>query len=453
MSRDFTASATELALKAVGHRFPRLTRIAEANGAGTRCQSVRFDMPAVNGFSYFLLDVTRTEEGRIHLIEANGSNAALSSSVAGRDDRRSRHMYATYRTKKKPRGQVVCLLTHQKALMHFAEFYLRAGLFAQLIDCDQAVELRDASEDLGDEEVSVVVGAITDIAPQVQRVGDSLFYRGRVVGFACNPNILPELVRRGTVDSTSGIYNIDDTIFHEGHCTPVIHDKGLQQELAEDTKIIPLRWAEGHDLASCLRVIETFRSEGLVVVGKMNAGSGGAGIQIFTPEMSMVQCSETLNRLANSATEKHGSAAHQTLFPVRFFEFAKSAGYSVYGKPHLWDLRLQCLVQPGFVEVAPCVIRLCPEPFDGSYRWDTVVSNLSGRDPERARRFLRSPFARRRSQPGTVLEAIGMTDDDLSQMMEGCAQWCAAAWEWGASARNPSSSNIPAAVLNTTVLA
>lgn len=440
MNRDFSTIATELALKAVGHRFPRLSQLADGNRAhvGDKFdRSFRFPTPTVDGFSYFLLDITQTAEGRFHLIEANGSNAALSSSIVGRDDRRSRHMHMSYISRKTPQGQAVCLLTHQKALIHFAEFYLRAGNFARLLAEDQNVHLRDSSEELGDEEITVVVGAITDIAPMVTKEGDSLFYKGRPVGFASNPNLLAELVRLGTLSVQSRGYDIDDSIFHEGQCVPLVHDKGLQQMITENTNITPLRWSEGHDIDSCMRVIENFRADRIVTVGKMNAGSGGAGIQIFTPEMDMEQSRKTMISLVESAHSKHGSGVNRTLFPVRFFEFAQSTFYEVYGHPHLWDMRIQCLIQPGIVEVTPCVIRLCPKPFDGSYLWDTVVSNLSGRDPQLAHLFLRSPFANRRSQPITVLEGIGMTDDSLHILMEACAKWCAEAWNWATSKRVP----------------
>jgi hypothetical protein len=442
-SRSLSAKAFELGLKFVGHPFPRLSRVNAAACGNPFEGSARFDMPGIGGFGYFLLDVTRTEGGQFHLIEANGSNAALSSSVTGRDDRRARHMYLTYKSKRKPRGQITCLLSHQKELIHVAEFYERAGVFAQCIANDQIVDLRAVDEDLGEEEVTVIVGAITDIAPFVQKSGGTLLYRGRPVAFGSNPNLLAELVRLGVIGCENGIYDIDDSIFHEGRCTPVVHNKGLQQTLARGTRIAPLRWAEANDLEECIRVIECFRADGIVAVGKMNAGSGGAGIQFFTPDMSSEQCGHTLRQIIDSAQAKHGEAATRTLFPIRFFEFAQSTPYNIYGEPHLWDMRIQCLVQPGVVDVTPCVIRLCPEPFDGSYSWNTVVSNLTGRDPAGASRFMRSPFAERRSQPGTVLAALGMSRESLRDVLEGCAQWCVAAWEWGEGSRHE---RVPTAV-------
>lgn len=440
-TRDFTGIALELALRTAGHLAPRLSHVGAALGREEGdlarieldppvAAHIRFDAPSIDGYSFFLLDCTRTDDGEFRLIEANGSNAALTSSVLGRDDRRSHHMALAFNSMRKPPGAVVALLTHQQGFLHIAEFFGRAAIFAEHLTEMHKVRLCNIHEALGEEDVSVVCGSIAEVAPLVERRGRALYYQSRPVRFGANPNLLPELVRLGVVDCVDGIHNIDDTIFHEGPCTPIVHDKGLQQDLAAGTQIRPLRWNLAHNREEALTAISAFRRAGEVAVGKMNAGSGGAGIEFFTPDMSDAACADRLDQLIGTAREKYGAKAERTLFPVRFFEFAQSTPYELNGQPHLWDMRLQCLVSPGYVEVTPCIIRLCPGPFDGAFAWDSVVSNLTGRDPMASARYLRSPAAHRRSQPTTVLEAIGVDEENLQRLMMGCAQWCEAAWLW-----------------------
>src|SRR3990170_277034 len=116
--RYFQGIAMELALKTAGHKFPRLSQVgaewATENGGPTKVEinppserPVRVDTPGTDDFGFFLLDLTLSEDGRICLIEANGSNAALSSCIVGRDDRRALHMFLSYRSKKKMPGSVV----------------------------------------------------------------------------------------------------------------------------------------------------------------------------------------------------------------------------------------------------------------------------------------------------------------------------------------------------------
>lgn len=437
--RDFMSIAMELALLAAGHKFPRLSQVGAAWGedvGGPTKVDIdppsetpqRIDTPSIDGYSFFLLDITFTEAGQFHLIEANGSNAALSSSVLGRDDRRAKHMFLAYKGKRRPPGQVVVCLAYQQTLIHIAEYFSRAGIFAERVGELETVRLCNIDENLGDEDVSIVCGTIPTLAQQISRKGDTLYYRGRPIVFACNPNLLAELARTGTIAQKHGSYDVDVSIYHEGRCTPFVHDKGIQQDAARGTAITPLEYYAAGSQDECLAVLRRFRDSGRVAVGKMNAGSGGAGIEIFRPDVPESDAIATLDRLVDVAVQKYGPDAQKTLYPIRFFEFAKSTLYDVYGSKHLWDMRMQCLIYPGYVEVTPCVIRLCPDSFDGTYTWDTVVSNLTGRDPIRAGRLMRSPAAMRRSQPVSVLEAIGISKLGLATLMQGCAKWCEAAW-------------------------
>jgi hypothetical protein len=440
MARNYQAIAMELALLAAGHRFPRLSQVGAAWGDDTGGPTAVEVNPPVeapvssdivsDGFSFFILDVTLTHQGKIVLIEANGSNAALTSSVLGKDDKRARHMYNSYLNKKKLKGSVVALLPYQKGLLHVAEFFGRAGLFAEFVSAEFLTRLCNTEENLGSETLSVVCGEIADIAKDCSRNGNELLYKNRPVVFATNPNLLPELARGGVIRTTDGVhYNMPTPFFHEGRCTRVVHDRALQQDLAEGTNITPLSYEVANTLADCLPAVRRLHKKGHVAVGKMNAGSGGAGIEFFPPELSDDEITTNLGTIVNSATTKYGAAAMLTMFPMRFFEFARSTDYELYGAGHIWDLRLQCLISPGRVEITPCVIRICSEPFDGrTYSRESVVSNLTGRDPATLGRFMRSPAAHRRSQPSTVLESIGIEEEIMKRILDGCAQWCEAAW-------------------------
>jgi len=311
-----------------------------------------------------------------------------------------------------------------------AEFFGRAGLFAELVARNQPTRLCDTVENLGDdEEISIVCGTIPDIASHVTCTDGILHFKGRPVAFGTNPNLLAELLRRNVIQRSGDWYDIDTTFYHEGICTPLVHDKAVQQDVAEGTGIVPLHNLSAYTIEECIDVLNEFWNLGLVAVGKMNAGSGGAGIEFFPPgEPALAEI--RLRNILDSAKAKHGDEVMKSIFPIRFFEFAESTPYSLYGNNHLWDLRFQCLIYPGYIEVTPCVIRLCPKPFDRvTYEWDGVVSNLTGRNPDSLGRQLRSPAAKRRSVPNqTVLESVGITEEILTEVEKSCARWAEAAW-------------------------
>ena len=159
----------------------------------------------------------------------------------------------------------------------------------------------------------------------------------------------------------------------------------------------------------------------------MNAGSGGAGIEFFPPSMNEQEVRARLDMLVDSVLVKYGPNAERTLYPIRFFEFAQSTDYDLYGNKHLWDMRIECLINPGYIEVTPCVIRLCPAPFNReTFDRDGVVSNLTGREP--TLRYMRAPSAIRKSRGYPVLKEIGVTAEILDRVIKSCAAWSEAAW-------------------------
>jgi hypothetical protein len=111
----------------------------------------------------------------------------------------------------------------------------------------------------------------------------------------------------------------------------------------------------------------------------MNGGSGGTGIGFLPPNADAISIRSGLDELVADAEKKYAGNFKQTIFPFRLFEFARSSGYRLDDGDHLWDVRLHCLIWPDRIVVEPCILRLCPAPFDGlTYSREAVVNNLSG---------------------------------------------------------------------------
>lgn len=416
----FRTTALELALSSAGHQFPRLSHLDSSSpkrGFPVRVKT------KTNGYSIVILDITLTAERAIRLIEANGSNGGLTSVPFGHDEARARHMQLAFESTGKLRGSVSILMPFKPGFMHLAEFFARAHAFSTLLSKRYETRLRLSDERLGAEQISVVCGTIPRIADGIKRQGRHILFQGKRVAFACNPNLLPELVRRSVISANNGFYNVDLDFFHEGRLIVLIHDKAAQQVVSRGTGITPLRHSAAWSLDECLSIIRDFNDRGEVAVGKMNAGSGAAGIRFFPPTLSVASARAELNRLFQTAEASYGHSVSRTVFPVRFFEFARSTDYLLSGAPHLWDIRMQCLIYPNLVEVTPCLIRICPNPFDGSnYGWDSVVSNLTGRKP--SLQFVRSAFDK------ASWRILGIDASVLRRMAAACARWCESAWNW-----------------------
>lgn len=412
---DLQTAAFELAVGYTGYGFPRLSYLVD--------QKDHTEFPIrvptkTCEYSMAILDITLSRNGDIRLIEANGSNGGLTSIVFGNDNLRAQHMFLSFKSKREYLlHPSVVLLPFKSGFMHLPEFFRRACEFAQLVSKERSVALRSAGEILKDEDVSIIAGPVSHIVNSITRQKQSLLYQKRKVTFACNPNILPELARRKIIsDSVSG-YNVDTAIFHENKLVPIIHDKALQQKVSETSGIMPLLHEVANNIDEGVKIVLDFHKKGIVVVGKMNAGSGAAGIVFFLIGLSNYQIYKKLHTLIEDAKRKYGKNVARTIFPIRFFEFVESTPFKLPDGSHLWDIRIQCLIYPGFVELTPSLIRICPKAFDGkSYHRDRVVSNLTDRKP--SLEFIRSPVQQ------STLEQIGVTDKVFKDMLYACARWC-----------------------------
>ncbi len=430
----------ELALSSAGHQFPPLSKLVTSGPHPGFPMRIRTN---TSGFSIAILDVTLATEGAIYLIEANGSNGGLTSVATGHDEVRATHMALSFESKSQQKQPRVVLLPFKPGFVHLAEFFARAELFTMQISKIHQTCLRLSNDQLGTEEVSIVCGSIPALADRIERQGSQLVYRTRPVVFACNPNLLPELVRRSVIEVLDGRYNVDIDFFHEERLAPLIHEKGAQQVVAEGTGITPLAHSLAWSFEECLSIIRGFHERGNVAVGKMNAGSGGEGIGFFPPALGVAAINRKLRDVFRSAESSHGRAVAKTIFPIRFFEFARSSDFLLNRRPHLWDLRMECLIYPDFVEVMPCLFRICPAPFvDMKYNRDSVVSNLTGRKPSLD--FVRSAF------DNAAWEVLGIDFHVLRRIATSCARWCESAWKWSSVARSQSTTATSAGTGRTT---
>lgn len=419
MKKDFSAKAVQLALRVAGsdNEVPeKILDLLPFQGN----EEIVFRVEAnTDAFSFFMLDVTLCDDNHWRLIEANGSNAALSSTAVNGDNARAKHLTEIYLSKVDPKKKCVVLFVHQFRFIHLGEFFCRAARFAEYVSEYRSVALRNVDEETGNELVTVIAGEISEVAKQITCVGAEMLYKGVPVVLASNPNLLPELQRNKSLNGAAR--KIETEIFHEQNCTMLIHDKAMQQTVCNGSGILPLLCEDALSLQDCIGVIERAARNKKVVVAKMNAGSGGTGIEFFTPWMAQQEAKEKLLAMEKAVCEKYGTNAKSTMYPVRFFEFAKAKEVMIDGNGHLWDLRMEVLVRPGSVEVRPCVVRVCPEPFDGSFSRQSVVSNLSGRlDAKKLAKYMfKNPF----HSDSKFHEGLIISSNQLNDLIVSIVKW------------------------------
>lgn len=402
-----------------------VSAIARSREKGGRSEGYRVD---VDGWTFFVLDVTLTGRGELFLIETNGSNALGTSIGTGTDRVRAEHMFKTFEATRQSCRKGVALLPYQRGFLLAAEFFVgRAGIFAELIQAQQDTWIRSWDEELGDEEISIVCGPIDELAGRIQYQEGRLLYRHRPVVFATNPNLMPELARRGVVRRSGRWYDCATDWFHEGRCAPVIHARDLQQELGGIAGMTPLVNRAVYGVGEFTSVVRSFHDRGLVAVAKMNAGSGGAGIEFFPPRLGVDEIEQRRYRLIEGARAKYGADIEETLYPIQICEFVESSHVSLADGGHLWEMRVECLVRPGLCETVPCSIRLCPEPFDGnSFDRGQVMAHSA---PNASTlKFMRSPF------DTSIRGLIGIDASKMKTIMATCARWCEAAWRYSSRA-------------------
>ncbi|MCK5927782.1 MAG: hypothetical protein KAG80_06245 [Nocardioides sp.] len=347
-------------------------------------------------YGYWLLDVTLTADGRLVVIEANGTNGATSS-IGNGDTDRIEHMASALTARGPVRPGEAALLLHQDGFHHVPEFYARALGFVDRLEQEGiACTILAPGEAPCRTTLNVVVGDIPSAATRLSVAGSELRYGTARVGFATNPNLLPALVRVGCV-----VEELDLSFFHEGPLALLAHDKAAQQQVCVGTPFTPL-WnreaASGSEAALQARELHRL---GIAAVVKPHGTSGGTGVRVIPVGMDPAIAVE---ELVAETVDRYGPGTEHTLFPLRTFEFAQAAPLARDDGPRLWDLRLELMASPGQVSARPVMVRTCPAPFSSSLAHDEVVSNLSHRVASTD--HILGPDALEALRPGLVNELV-----------------------------------------------
>ena len=188
----------------------------------------------VAGYSFFAADVIFREDGAVVLQETNGSNGASTGMLPDGQTCRARHM-ATAAVAKGLVSPCVAVLAHADRTGLIPEFHARQALFASELEGAGVGSVKDryVGEQLGNEDVAVVIGPISRVLCYLEEKEGALLYMGRKVAFATNANMLPALQRAGKIQRSGTGFSVDASIFHEGRRgVEVALDKGLQQRCA-----------------------------------------------------------------------------------------------------------------------------------------------------------------------------------------------------------------------------
>lgn len=347
-------------------------------------------------FAYWLLDVTYTDDGRLVVIEANGSNGATSS-IGNHDRHRVRHMREAVCGRGGPIAGEVAVLAHQDGFHHIPEFYARAGAFVASIEqLGVTCNVLAPGEEPRSSSYNVLVGDIPTIAPLLLRDQRDLKYLDARVGFATNPNLLPALARCGVE-----VGALQLSFFHEGALALLAHDKAAQQEICQGTPFTALWNREAATMEEVVLHVRELHRLGTAAVVKPNATSGGTGVRIVPVGNDP---DPVVRALVAETIQRYGAGTEATLFPLRTFEFAQAALLPRQDGAHLWDLRLELIASPGRVTARPVMVRLCPAPFSGDLVHDAVVSNLTGRVA--STQFILDPGVIEQVQPGLLDQLV-----------------------------------------------
>ncbi|MBP2560093.1 hypothetical protein J2857_002862 [Neorhizobium galegae] len=412
---------TELALQSGGRQIIPMSTVSRP--AISACFSRKID---TDGYAFCGIDAMVDIDGRPRIIEVNGSNAGLTSLGDPQGDRRrAEHQVqaALGRIQGADRGAVLICFAADTLIV--GEIMARAMLVHELVLQHRQCQLGSADLDPTDPFV-VAVDTVERIASHVTSVAGRLHYRDYPVVSVGNVNLAAELVRRGIIERDGADYAVDCNIFHDGRLAPLIHDKGMQQILAQGTGFSPVRHLISMNSDELVAAVQSILREERAAVIKPNATSGGAGIDFFGPGTHEADIRATLDLQIEKVKAKYGPEAGKSMWPIRVFEFAQSTGYPVGTDHHLWDMRVSCLIRPGEVEMTICGLRICPEPFvPGQYTRATACSNTTGRMPSTSR--FRAPLAEA-DAPTALMRAAGVDDQMFERVLDACAAWCEAAW-------------------------
>lgn len=364
-----------------------------------------FRAPEVPVHTILMPDLMLSRDGRLCVIEVNVANAAGSSAHAA-DLPRAQHAVDTLleRFRSLKAGDVV-LIVHSTDTKATPEIRTRSGLIAAEIEqrTDLPCEVQRGDGHVRDDAVNVVVGPIPGIAEHVEHDGDQLTYARRRVVHVGNPNLLPELVRRGIVRSAA---DLDLNVFHEGPLSVLGHDKCIQQDLCIGTGFTPLRYEVAPTMDAAASVIAKFCATLGGAVFKPMGTSGGTAVRCFDSKVTLDEIRWALDAASAELATKYGHGWESTCLPGQVFEFCDAMPADTAWGPARWDLRMMALVRPDRITVCPLSARVCPAPIGPRITQDNAVVNITSRRTD-GRRIL---------TPTELCERVGTGPDLLEHM-------------------------------------
>jgi hypothetical protein len=415
-------------------------RLGDSALAAAKGYPREYPAEIIDDWGILFVDVTLdAQSGMLACHEVNGPNAVGSDALTGDSQSRSRNEAdQTIRRVREMgfldpggvlRQQVVTLHAHQHwpFFRTGGEFYPRVADYADCLSQSlpgNSIGCFAAEDPLEEAMISVVVGDVPSIAQHItvnERTG-AFSYRDRPVVFIGNPNLLSELIRTGKYAAQNrDTLHPGLRVFHAWRLCGIIHEKADQQALFANTGIRPLRNFVATEIGDVVPMTRQLLDHGPVVLKPSNT-SGGAGVQVVTPDATDTEIGALIAEMQRECGEKYGANSDAMIMPITGFEFVRSTGYPMDDGNHLWDLRIAVMFEPGKVQCYPVSLRLTPDPFDAATfhrdrrQW---VSNVSGRRET----LLKS------GMDDEVLDRVGMSDVLIEKAMLACVRWTSKAWD------------------------
>jgi hypothetical protein len=337
------------------------------------------------GFHAFALpDTTLNREEVWQQIELNVGNAA-GGTAHGADLYRVRHECATLLARHPDlmRGDVI-IRAYSPDTKVQPEILLRAALLAHEIEMLSGLPstTAPAREQVAPDAVTVVHGAIPDLAPETFVNSDgSMTYRGHRVVLLCNPNLLGQVARREQRDLEELVRTIEPGLTHEGSWLTLLgFDKTAQQDIYEGTSIVPVAYTRTFGIDETIAAAITMANKYDGAFIKPNAASGGALAVPVDPDDTADDIAEAMAPELELMRRKYGPGWENTC-PLAVYEFIHSRPAVVNGAGRRWDFRWAVHARPDEIHITPLLARVCPEPIATSISKANAVCNITGRDP------------------------------------------------------------------------
>lgn len=420
-------------------------RLGDSSRAAARGYPRSYDGSSIDDYGIVFVDIA-VEEGTGALIcfEINGPNAIGSDALTGDSFARAKNESLQTLQRLRDFGHlqpdgglntpVVTLHAHTNwnLTRSLGEFYPRLLSFAELLQerlPGNAMALRGAGEELGDENISVISGEVRSVAEKlrVDPVTGRFIYSDRPVVFAGNPNLLPELVRTEKLEREGAHYALTDLrVFHAWRLATVIHDRSFQQTLLSGTGVKPISCLEAMTLDDALATTKKMLSDGAVVI-KPNGCSGGTGVHVAVPGMSDAEIRTRIQSVVGDCVAKYGENVDTQILPIRCFPFVRSTLYPMDDGGHTWDLRIAVMFEPGGIAAYPVSMRIAPYPFDAKnfqHERGQWVTNVSGRKNATAA----GTAGLLSGMDDNALRAVGLSGEKLEEALAAAAAWTVKAW-------------------------